>query len=109
MRSVWLAVLLAAAPLTVASTRAEAEPTEIGGFFGPRIFSDNSALGYLPDASFHPSLSNSVGLGGRIAKPFGFPWFLPEFELMVVPTKTNMVGGASPATVVWVEPRFHLR
>jgi len=109
MRSAWLAVLLAAAPITGASTRAAAEPTEIGGFFGPRIFSDNSALGYLPDATFHPSLSNSVGFGGHIAKPFVVPWFLPELELIVVPTHTNMVGGASPATVVWVEPRFHLR
>jgi outer membrane protein OmpA-like peptidoglycan-associated protein len=108
MRRVWLAVVLAALP-TVAS----AEPTQLGGFFGPRIFSDDAWLGYNEDEPAHPTLHNGVGFGARVAKPFGFPWLVPELELVVVPTKTfrTCVGMscAEPTSVVWMEPRFHLR
>ncbi len=108
MRRVWLAVVLAAVP-TVAS----AEPTQLGGFFGPRIFSDDAWLGYNEDEPAHPTLHNGVGFGARVAKPFGFPWLVPELELVVVPTSTfrTCVGMscAESTSVVWLEPRFHLR
>ncbi len=107
MRRVWLAYVLALVPATAAAE------TQIGGFFGPRIFSDQSQLGYIDDLPAHPSLKNSVGFGLRVGKPFGFPWLVPELEVIVVPTDTNRaclgMSCAEPASVVWVEPRFQLR
>ncbi len=104
MRRVWLCVLLAALPRA-----AEADPTHLGGFFGPRVFADDANLGYLEDEDFHPRLRNQIGYGLRIAKPFFFTWFFPELELMFVPTKTTEVGNADAARVYWLEPRMHLR
>lgn len=108
MRRVWLAVVFAMLPSVAA-----AEPVQLGAFFGPRLFSDDSLLGYIDDLPAHPTLSNSVGLGGRLGRPFGFVWLVPEVELVVVPTQsTRACVGAScaePVTVVWMEPRFQLR
>lgn len=109
MRRVCLAaVVFAAIPLT-----ANAEPTQLGGFFGPRIFSSDAMLGYIEDLPAHPELRNSVGFGARIGRAFGYPWFVPEFELIVVPTNTTRacvgMSCAEPTSVVWVEPRFQLR
>src|SRR5438309_846319 len=94
---------------TLAATPAFAEPTEVGGFFGPRTFSTDSALGYLPDAPFHPNLHNGVQFGARVGKPFGVPYFVPELELTFVPTQTTEVGGASSASVYWFAGRFQAR
>jgi outer membrane protein OmpA-like peptidoglycan-associated protein len=84
-------------------------PVLIGGFLGPRIFSQISALGYIDNAPYHPMLNNMVELGGRISRQFIFSWLYPEFELAVVPTQTDTVGGASAATVLWFEPRAQIR
>jgi outer membrane protein OmpA-like peptidoglycan-associated protein len=105
MRRVSLALVL----LVAAGTSASAEPTQVGGFFGPKIFSGDSALGYLPDEMFHPTLRNSVELGGRVGKPFGYMWLIPELEVAFVPTETTVVGGAQPASVYWFTGRVHLR
>lgn len=102
-----LAFVVVASALT--ATPAFAEPTEVGGFFGPRMFSTDSALGYLPDAPAHPTLHNGVEFGGRVGKPFGVPYFVPELELTFVPTQTTMAGGASPASVYWFAGRFQAR
>jgi outer membrane protein OmpA-like peptidoglycan-associated protein len=99
----WVAPVLAAAP-----SPAAAEPTQIGGWFGPRLFSSSSRLGYLDDAPAHPELQNAMTLGGRVARPF-LPWLVPELELAISPTSTNAVGGAKAANVFWFEPRIHLR
>ena len=99
-----LAVVLWLAPALAA-----AEPTQLGGWFGPRIFSNDSSLGYIDTAPYHPMLENSIELGARAAKQFIFPWLWPELELGISPTKTNALGGAAPATIFWFEPRFQLR
>ena len=67
---------------------AAADPTQIGAYFGPRLFSDDSRLGYIEDAPAHPTLDNSIQLGARVARPF-FPWLVPELELAFAPTETN--------------------
>ncbi len=46
---------------------AAADPYQLGGFFGPRFFSDDAALGTAP--TFHTSLGSTVALGGRVARP----------------------------------------
>ncbi|HEX7843834.1 MAG TPA: OmpA family protein [Kofleriaceae bacterium] len=99
---------VAPATIVAASSPVAADPTEIGGWFGPRVFSSSSRLGYIDDAPAHPDLQNSVALGGRVARPF-LPWLVPELELALSPTSTNAVGGATAASVVWFEPRLHIR
>ena len=100
-----LGTLLAVSSL---AAPAAAEPTQIGGWFGPRLFSSSSRLGYIDDAPAHPELQNGIALGGRVARPF-LPWLVPELELALSPTSTNAVGGAKAASVLWFEPRIHLR
>src|SRR5688500_14795542 len=100
-RGVCVAVLLA-------STSAAADATQLGAWFGPRVYSSDSTLGYIDDAPFHPTLQNSIAFGIRVARPF-FPWLVPELELAVAPTQTDEVGGAAAADVVWLDPRLHLR
>lgn len=87
---------------------ASADPSQVGIWFGPRVFSDNARLGYLLEAPFHPSLDNAIAFGIRGARPF-FPWLIPEIELAMSSTATNAVGGAAPADVFWLMPRLHLR
>jgi outer membrane protein OmpA-like peptidoglycan-associated protein len=99
---------VALATLSIAATTAAADPTELGGWFGPRVFSSSSRLGYLDDAPAHPELQNGIEFGARVARPF-LPWLVPELELAMAPTSTNAVGGAKAANVVWLEPRIHLR
>src|ERR1700704_4626269 len=100
-RSLALGFIAAASCIWFPGSRAAvADPTEVGGWLGPRIYSSHSLLGYNDTAPFHPSLDASMVLGGRIARPF-FPWLVPEIELGLTGTKTNMVGGASPASVFW--------
>jgi outer membrane protein OmpA-like peptidoglycan-associated protein len=93
---------------SVAASPVAAEPTQIGGWFGPRLFSSSSQLGYIDDAPAHPELQNGIELGARVARPF-LPWLVPELELALSPTRTNAVGGAEAARVLWFEPRIHLR
>jgi OmpA-OmpF porin, OOP family len=93
---------------SVAASPATAEPTQIGAWFGPRLFSSSSQLGYIDDAPAHPELQNGIELGARVARPF-LPWLVPELELALSPTSTNAVGGAAAAKVLWFEPRLHLR
>ncbi|HUJ57447.1 MAG TPA: OmpA family protein [Kofleriaceae bacterium] len=88
---------------------AHADPTDVGGFFGPRFYSQISGLGYLDDAPAHPMLQNSIALGGRIAHQFMFPWLYPEFELALAPAHTNALDGASSVSVFWFEPRVQIR
>jgi outer membrane protein OmpA-like peptidoglycan-associated protein len=99
----WLALAT-----SVAASPAAAEPTQIGAWFGPRLFSSSSQLGYIDDAPAHPELRNGVELGAGVARPF-LPWLVPELELALSPTSTNAVGGADAARVLWFEPRIHLR
>jgi outer membrane protein OmpA-like peptidoglycan-associated protein len=92
---------------------AAADPTQLGAFFGPRIFSGSSTLGYIDDAPAHPMLHNSIELGGRVSKQFLFPWLYPEIELAFAPTGTSafVVNGSNvnAVSVFWFEPRFQLR
>ena len=108
LRAAALYASAAAALVGVVATDADADATQIGLFFGPRTFASDSRLGYLGDASFHPVLNGAIAFGARIARPF-FPWLTPELELAIAPTDTTSVGGAAPASVVWLEPRLHLR
>ena len=94
--------------IVLASTNAAADATQLGIWFGPRVYSSDSTLGYIEDAPFHPALQNSIAFGIRVARPF-FPWLVPELELAVAPTQTDAVGGAEAADVVWLDPRLHLR
>jgi outer membrane protein OmpA-like peptidoglycan-associated protein len=90
------------------ATVAHADPTQLGGFVGPRIFASDEALGYITGAPAHPSLGSALALGGRIARPM-LPWLVPELELAFAPTSTTATGGADAATVFWIDPRVHVR
>jgi OOP family OmpA-OmpF porin len=100
--------------IALGATSAAAEPTQLGAWFGPRIFSTDSLLGYIDNAPGHPVLQNSVELGLRVARPF-FPWLVPELEVGIVPTNTNalpataMHGGVPATDVFWMDPRLHFR
>jgi OmpA-OmpF porin, OOP family len=83
---------------------AAADPMAIGGWIGPRFFSDDSALGYITDAPEHPALTNGMVLGARLSRPI-FPWLVPEVELPLSLTTTDRFD----ASVLWMEPRLHVR
>src|SRR5688572_25344633 len=91
-----------------ATSPASADTTQFGAWFGPRLFAEDSQLGFIQDAPAHPKLENAMGFGIRAARPF-FPWFVPELELAIAPTNTNAVGGAAATDVFWFEPRLHVR
>ena len=94
---------------TVATAEEEFDDhVQLGGFFGPRIFSNDALLGYNYEQPAHPDLQNSIGLGIRAARPYFFMWFLPEIELMVVPTETTTEMDVK-TNVVWLEPRVQVR
>ncbi len=99
---------LALVTIALAATAAAADPTQVGGWFGPRVFSTDSLLGYIDKAPAHPTLDNSIELGLRVARPF-FPWLVPELELGIAPTSTRPTGGAPAVDVFWMDPRLHLR
>ncbi|MDB4957341.1 MAG: OmpA/MotB domain protein, partial [Myxococcales bacterium] len=109
-----LRVLVLACALLVPSIAA-ATPTQLGIWFGPRIFNGDSGLGYIDDAPAHPSLHNGIELGARVSGQFfPFAWLIPEFELAVSPTSTTeactTMGVCAASTgVVWLEPRFQFR
>jgi OOP family OmpA-OmpF porin len=98
---------LAPVTLAAAASSAAAEPTQIGAWFGPRLFA-SSQLGYIDNAPAHPEMQNAIAFGGRVARPM-LPWLVPELELEMSPTSTNAVGGAKSAGVFWFEPRLQLR
>jgi outer membrane protein OmpA-like peptidoglycan-associated protein len=87
---------------------AQADTTQLGAWFGPRLFTEDSQLGYIDDAPEHPALENAFSFGLRVARPF-LPWLVPELELAMAPTKTTRVRGAGPVDVFWIDPRLHLR
>ena len=105
-------MLAIAVPIALAATApsrsAHADATQVGLWFGPRVFSTNSLLGYIDDAKFHETLDNSIELGARIARPF-FPWLVPELELGISPTHSSSPMTPVTASVFWLEPRLHLR
>ena len=100
---------LAALLVLVAPAVASADPTQLGAFLGPRIFSQHSALGYIDGEPAHPMLENGVAFGARVAKQFGLDWLFPEFEFAFSPTKTTTPMNAIPADVYWLDPRVQVR
>lgn len=108
-RSAALARLATIVVATATGTQvAHADQTHVGAFFGPRVFSDDSLLGYIQDAPAHPTLENGIQFGARIARPF-FPWLIPELELGMSSTQSTRELGAPAADVFWLDPRLHLR
>jgi outer membrane protein OmpA-like peptidoglycan-associated protein len=96
------AAVVAAAVVLVSSRPAAAEPYQLGGFFGPRFFSENSAIG-VKEAS-RTSLTPTVALGARLARPL-YAWLVPEVELPLAVTTTREHN----VTVLWLEPRAQVR
>src|SRR5262245_34784751 len=93
--------------IVAAASPARAE-AQLGGWFGPRVYSEDSALGYLDNAPAHPMLENGITFGLRVARPFYFPWLVPEFEVGLAPARTTPTGTKSIG-VFWMDPRAHLR
>lgn len=106
--SVMLRGFAGSALLLLCST-ATADPTQVGAFVGPHIFSQHSALGYDDSQPAHPMLQNGVAFGARVGKQFIWDWFFPEFELAFSPTHTDSPMGAIPADIYWLDPRLQLR
>jgi outer membrane protein OmpA-like peptidoglycan-associated protein len=110
-----LALVLVIAPAIASAEPAHPAPEyfDVGGFLGPRFFSQISALGWIDGAPGHPMLENSIELGGRISHPFIFPWLNPEFELAISPTSTHEItvnGADIPSVAIfWMEPRAQIR
>jgi hypothetical protein len=112
----WLVMALA---LTVlASPRASADDgsprrwyddIQLGGWFGPRLFSDDSYLGYIDGAPAHPMLESAMAFGARASRPLFYPWLFPELELSFAPVSTDAVGGADSVSVLWLDPRAQVR
>ena len=67
MRTLWVVATLALMP---ALAKADENYTQLGGFFGPRIFSQHGLLGYNDDQPYHPDLVNGIGLGVRAGRSF---------------------------------------
>jgi len=88
---------------------ARADETQLGAFLGPRFFSQESRLGYIEGAPAHPMLENGVVFGARVAREFGVPFLLPEFELGFCATRTTTPLNAVPANIYWIDPRAQLR
>lgn len=107
---------LVLALLAAGAAPARADATQLGAFFGPRVYSDKALLGYIDDqdgqVNPHPDLENAVEVGLRVARPF-LPWLVPELELAVAPTSTTKpcLGQSCipAASVVWLDPRLHVR
>jgi len=100
--------LLCALPL-LSSAPAAAERTQVGGWFGPRVFSGDSRLGYIPGETYL-GLSSTIAFGPRIGRPMFFPWLVPELELSFAPALTEtMTVVDKPVRVFWLDPRIHAR
>ena len=98
------------AAFVLLSTPAAAEPLVVGGSLGPHFYSEDSALGYIDKAPFHPSLEGSMTFNGRVSYHFAFlpKWVEPEAELSLSGPKTSPTG-AAPVSVFWAEPRIQIR
>src|SRR5688572_15428806 len=92
--------------VTIAPASATADSAQLGAFFGPRLYSDDSRLGFIENAPAHPMLDNAMQIGARVAFPLR-PWLLPELELSFAPTDTKSLGGADAVSVAWMAPRLH--
>ena len=99
----------AALLVLLAPAVAAADPTQVGAFLGPRIFSQHSALGYIDGEQAHPQLQNGVAFGARVAKQFGVDWIFPEFEFAFSSTKTTTPMNAIQADIFWLDPRVQVR
>jgi OOP family OmpA-OmpF porin len=87
---------------------AAAEPLQVGGWFGPRVFSSDSKLGYIPGERYL-GLASSISFGPRLARPL-LPWLFPEVELGFAPAQTEtMTVVEKPTRVYWLDPRVHAR
>jgi outer membrane protein OmpA-like peptidoglycan-associated protein len=99
-----LSILLAA----LVAAPAAAEPTQLGGWFGPRIFSSDSKLGYI-EGKPYLGLSSAIAFGPRIGQPL-LPWLVPELELSFAPAQTQTMSVIDRSVrVYWLEPRLHVR
>jgi OOP family OmpA-OmpF porin len=107
MRRLIVVALALAAGLAPGAAVASPE-LQLGAYFGPRLYSDDSRLGFIEGAPAHPMLDNAVQLGGRVAYPL-LPWLVPELELSIAPTGTKALAGAAATDVFWMEPRLHVR
>src|SRR5687768_5060728 len=96
------AATLAALVCLASAGAAAAEPVQIGGFIGPRWFSDDAALG--AKETYRTTLETSAAFGPRIARPL-FGWLVPEVELPISSTTTKDLD----VSVFWFEPRAHAR
>jgi len=97
----WLAALALATGVALPSV-AVADPFQVGGFIGPRWFSDDAQLG-AKDRS-RTTLETAATFGPRLARPL-FPWLVAEAELPIAVTSTVDLD----VSVVWLEPRAHAR
>ncbi len=104
-----LAALLVLVTPAVAAADDSADSTQLGAFFGPRIFSQHSALGYIDGEKAHPMLENGVAFGARVAKNFGISWFFPELEFAFSSTKSTTPMDAIQADIFWLDPRVQFR
>jgi outer membrane protein OmpA-like peptidoglycan-associated protein len=105
-------VLLGALPLlalaAAAAAPAAAEPLQVGGWFGPRVFSGDSRLGYIPGEPYL-GLSSAIAFGPRVGYPL-LPWLVPELELGFAPAQTEtMTVVDRPTRVYWLDPRVQAR
>jgi OmpA family len=82
----------------------QAGPLELGGWLGPRLFSDNSRLGQHR-VTAPGTLTNALTLGGRIGRPLWNGVLVPELELAIASTQTTPYA----VGVFWFEPRVALR
>ncbi len=98
----WFAVGAVAA-LVCASSSARSDSLELGGWLGPRVFSDNSDLGGGTDTP--DLLTSALVAGARVGWPLFRGQLVPELELALslTQTETYEVG------VFWLEPRLALR
>ena len=93
----------ALAALAITSVGALARPAHadrfyLGGFFGPRVFSQDAQLGNV--VGVEDTLNSGVAIGARISRPL-MSWLVIEAELPIATTTTKMYD----ASVVWLEPR----
>ncbi len=88
--------------LMAAPPRAAAEPLQLGVFFGPHLFSKDAEIG--AKETYRTYLESTFTLGPRLAMPL-LPWLVPEAELPLAVATTHDLD----ITVLWVEPRAHLR
>jgi outer membrane protein OmpA-like peptidoglycan-associated protein len=87
---------------------AVAEPLQVGGWFGPRIFSSDSRLGYI-ESNEYRTLESTISFGPRIGLPIS-QWVVPELEVGFAPAETETkTVNEKPARVYWLDPRIHAR